>query len=175
MSRIIRKGLLVTLLASLSAVPGVLAQTAQESALKSTLEKRYAAMKVAIDAKDRQALAAFLAPGFVSVDVDGKSQTAEEMLDQFAKSPKDPNRVSETTLVSVKLGGGVATVSQRYHMTSVRIISDGSRHPTERDTLSTDTWVRSGDTWLLKKTVTEELDYSVDGKKMPHKVRAPTP
>jgi Domain of unknown function (DUF4440) len=107
--------------------------------------------------------------------VAGKSQTAEQMLAQFAASPKDPNRVSETTLVSVKLNGDVATVSQRYHMASAKVTSDGSRHPTELETLSTDTWVRSGGTWLLKKTVTEELDYSVDGKRMPHKVRPQTP
>lgn len=175
MNRIVRRSLLTLLLASLSAVPGATAQTAAESPLKTVLEGRYAAMKTAIDAKDRQAVAAFLAPDFTSIDVAGKSLTAEQMLDQFAKSPKDPNRVSQTTVESVKLDGDVATVSQRYHMSSAKITADGSRHPTELETLSTDTWVRSGDTWLLKKTVTEELDYSVDGKRMPHKVRAPTP
>ncbi len=173
MSRIC-KSLLAMLLASLFAAQHAAAATA-ESGLKKELEKRYAAMKIAIDAKDRQALAAFLAPGFVSVDVSGKSQTAEQMLSKFAASPKDPNRKNETTLLSVKLNGDVATVSQRYHMTTARVAADGSRHPTEIETLSTDTWVRSGNTWLLKKTVAETLDYSVDGKRMPQKVRPQTP
>ena len=168
------KSLLAMLLASLFAAQHAAAATA-ESGLKNVLEKRYAAMKVAIDARDRQALAPFLAPGFVSVDVVDKPQTAEEMLSHLAASRKDPNRVSDTTLLSVRLNGDVATVSQRYHMTTVKVTSDGSRHPTELATLSTDTWVRSGNTWLLKKTVTEELDYSVDGKKMPHKVRPQKP
>lgn len=175
MNRIIHRSLLTVLLASLSAIQCAVAQPAAESALKSVLEGRYAALKAAIDARDRQALAALLAPDFASVDVAGKSATAEQMLTQLAASPKDPNRVSETTLLSVKLNGDVATVSQRYHMTSAKVASDGSRHPSELETLSTDTWVRSGDTWLLKKTATDELDYSVDGKKMPHKVRPPTP
>ena len=169
----IHKSLLTVLLASLAAVQGAVAQTAAESSLKSVLEGRYAALKTAIDARDRQALAALLAPDFVSVDISGKSQAAEQMLTQLAALPKDPNRASETTLVSVKLDGDVATVSQRYHMTSAKVTSDGSRHPTELETLSTDTWVRSGDTWLLRKTATDELDYSVDGKRMPHKVRPP--
>ncbi len=167
----IYKSLLAILLAALSA--GRCA--AAESSLQSVLEGRYAAMKTAIDAKDRQALAAFLTPDFVSVDVSGKSQTAEEMLAQLVKSSRNPNRVSETTLLSVQLKGDVATVSQRFHMTSTKVTSDGSRHPVELTTLSTDTWVRSGGSWLLRKTVTEELDSSVDGKARPHQVRPQTP
>jgi ketosteroid isomerase-like protein len=175
MNRIIHKLLVAVLLASLSAVQCVAAEPAAESALKSVLEGRYAALKAAIDARDRQALAALLAPGFASVDVSGKSQTAEQMLTQLAASRKDPNKVSETTLLSVKLNGDVATVSQRYHMTSAKVTSDGSRHPVELVTLSTDTWIRSGDSWLLRQTATDQLDYSVDGKAMPHKVRPPAP
>jgi ketosteroid isomerase-like protein len=168
------KSVLTTLLASLFAVQQAVA-AAPDSGLKKELEKRYAAMKVAIDARDRQALATFLTPDFVNVDVSDKPQTAEEMLSHLAASRKDPNRKSETTVLSVRLNGNVATVSQRYHMTTVKVSSDGSRHPTEIEALSTDTWVRSGNTWLLQKTVAEERDYSVDGKKMPHQVRPRTP
>ena len=169
----IYKSLLAVLLASLSAVQCAVAEeTAAESALRGVLEGRYAAMKAAMAARDRQAVAALLAPDFVSVDLADKSETREQMLAQIALLPNDPEKVSETKLLSVKLNGDVATVSQRYHMTTTKVDGDGVRHPVVIVTLSTDTWVRSGDTWLMQRTVTDQIDYSVDGRSVAHKVRS---
>jgi ketosteroid isomerase-like protein len=175
MNRIIHKSLLAVLLALLSVMPCAAAETAAESALRSVLEGRYAAMKAAMAARDRQAIAALLAPDFVSVDLSGRSESAEQMLPKLAGMPDDPNKVSETTLLSVKLDGDVATVSQRYHMTTTKVDEKGVRHPVEIVTVSTDTWVRSGDTWRLQRTVTDQIDYTVDGRSVAHKVRSAAP
>jgi hypothetical protein len=40
---------------------------------------------------------------------------------------------------------------------------DGAQHHVEMIALSTDTWVERQSVWLLKRTVTEELSYFVDG------------
>jgi hypothetical protein len=39
-------------------------------------------------------------------------------------------------------------------------------------TLSTDTWIKSEGTWLMRRTVTNQLDYKIDGRLVAHKDRA---
>ena len=151
------------------------AETAAESALRAVLEGRYAAMKSAMADRDQQAVAALLAPGFLSIDVSGKSEDASQMLQELAALPKDPRKASETTLLSVEVSGDTATVEQRYHMTTTKTSPDERSHAVELVTLSTDTWIKSGEAWLLQRTATNQLDYTVDGRPVAHKVRPSGP
>jgi len=173
------KRILWTLIASMLALPAMAncaeVETAAESSLRALLEGRYAAMKSAMANRDQQAVAALLAPDFLSVDVAGKSENASQMLQEIAALPKDPNKASDTTIVSVKLSGDTATVDQRYHMTTTKAGADGAQHAVELVTLSTDTWIKSGDAWLLQKTVTNQLDYTLDGRSVAHKARSAQP
>jgi hypothetical protein len=142
-----------------------------EGDLKATLEARYAAMKAAMAAHDDAAVSALLAPGFASVDVTGSVETADQMIAEVDTLQPDPNKTSTTMLTSVKQAGDTATVEQRYEMRTVRMGPDGASHKVDLVTLSTDTWVSQKGVWLLSKTVTDELTYSVDGNVTAHRAR----
>jgi ketosteroid isomerase-like protein len=160
-------GLLLALsLAFVSAGP--LASRA-DNALRAALESRYADMKAAMAAHDSAAIAAILAPDFASVDVSGQSKGASEMIAAVTAVKPDPNRSSETTLISVTPAGDAVTVEQRYHMKSVATAADGTQHSVELVTLSTDSWVKPADVWLIQRTVTNELSLLRDGQVVMHK------
>jgi hypothetical protein len=148
------------------------AQKDAGDALRPALEKRYAEMKVAMTERDTPALSALLAPGFVGEDISGKTASGEEMIKQLGAAPKDDGKVTETTLVSIKPQGDRVIVEQRYHMTTMKSLPDGAKQAIDLVTLSTDTWIHSGDKWLIQKTVTNQIDYSIDGKLVMHKVHS---
>jgi hypothetical protein len=146
--------------------------SAQDASLKATLQVRYAELKSAIGARDDKAVAALLSPDFESVDASGQIQHADQMLKEVDALPKDPGKVSTTELLAVTSSGKTATVVQKYDMKTVKMAADGSSRNVELVTLSTDTWVSVNAAWLLHKTVTNQVDYYVDGRQVLHKVRA---
>src|SRR5436309_15999850 len=94
----IYKSLLAVLLASLSAVQCAVAEeTAAESALRGVLEGRYAAMKAAMAARDRQAVAALLAPHFVRGDPAGKPEDRGPVLAAIGLFAHGSQEASATT------------------------------------------------------------------------------
>lgn len=142
-------------------------------AVRTVLEERYAALKLAMAHRDREALAAVLAADFLSEDASGKTTTFDQMLQELAAVPKDQNRISETTVLSVQLVGNVATARQRYHMRTTKLAPDGAtRQAVEMVALSIDTWVLANGAWLLQRTVTEQMDYKVDGRLVLHRERS---
>ncbi len=122
---------------------------ADDAALKATLQARYAAMKTAMAARDDKAVAALLAQNFTSADVSGQSENAAQMLQEVDALTKDSNKTSTTTLLAIKVDANVATVKQRYDMKTVK----------------------TGATWLLQETDTDQLDYFINGRLAAHKVR----
>lgn len=127
----------------------------------------------AMDARDPKAFGALLATGFVSETVDGKTVTADVMMQELGGAPKDPNKVSTSTLADLRQEGSTVTVEQHYHGTTTRPLAQGgAAQRLEVQSVSTDTWVEVGGVWLLKRTVTEKLDVSLDGKPVVHKVHA---
>jgi hypothetical protein len=146
------------------------AQNDAGDALRPVLEKRYAELKTAMAERDPKALSTVLASDFVSEDVSGQTTSAEEMIKQLAALPKDSGKVTETTLVSIKPQGDRAIVEQRYHMTTTKALPDGNKQAIELVTLSMDTWIHAGDKWLIQRTVTNQIDYSINGKVVAHKV-----
>jgi hypothetical protein len=166
------RAVVVVVILAIASLPA-LGQGAEPS-LKSTLEKRYADMRVAMDTRDAKALGVLLAPGFVSETVDGKTVTADAMMQDLASAPKDPNKVSTSTLADIRKEGSTVTVEQHYHGTTTRPLAQGgAAQMLEVQSVSTDTWVEVGGVWLLKRTVTRSLDVTVDGKQMVHKQHAP--
>jgi hypothetical protein len=139
--------------------------------LKSVLQARYAEMKAAMAAHNDAAVAAILAPGFISIDTSGQSEGASQMISEVDRLQPDPNKTSTTTLESVTQHGDTAMVEQRYDMRTTKTGPDGVHHKVELITRSTDTWVKPKATWLLQKTVTNELSYYVDGAVVAHKAR----
>lgn len=85
--------------------------------------------------------------------------------------PLDPNENSHTTLISITSAGDIAVVEQRHVMTTKKVGSDGKIHDMKMAALSTDTWVNSDGTWRLKRSVTNWMDYAIDGQIVIHKIR----
>jgi hypothetical protein len=83
-------------------IPICSAAWSADATLKTALESRYAAMKKAMAAHDGPAIAAILAPDFMSVDVTGQSETAAQMIAEVNGLKPDPNKSSATTLISIK-------------------------------------------------------------------------
>jgi hypothetical protein len=54
-------------------------------------------------------------------------------------------------------------------MKTVKATPDGVQHNIELVTLSTDTWVKPAEVWLVQRTVTNELSYFRDGQLVVHK------
>jgi len=129
-------------------------------------------MKTAMASRNETAIRALLAPGFVSVDVNGNSATADQMIKEVAAVPQDPNKKSETTLTSVTRNGDFATVVQQHHMTTTRAPANSSA-PDIIDllTTSTDTWRLINGAWLIERTETNDLQYTMNGKVVAHKSR----
>ena len=155
---------------TLTAMPRGMGQVNSDDSLRSVLEGRYAAMKTAMAARDDKAISEIPAPSFVSEDVSGQTENADTMIKEVLALPKDPLKVSSTTILSIKVNAENATVDQRYDMKTTKAGPDGNKRNIELITLSTDTWIELKDSWLLQKTVTKQMDYSADGKLLAHKV-----
>jgi ketosteroid isomerase-like protein len=145
-----------------------------DEALKQELEARYADLKAAMAAHDSAAVAAIFAPDFKSVDVTGKSSGAGELIASVNSAKSDPNRTSETTLLSVEPAGMGLTVEQQYDMKTVKTDNGGARYNVELVTLSTDTWIKADGQWLLLQTVTKDMQLFKDGQMVLHKNSAPS-
>jgi ketosteroid isomerase-like protein len=145
-------------------------QATSDNSLRPVFESRYAAMKSAMAARDGKAISEMLAPDFVSEDASGQKQNADAMIQGVIALPKDPLKVSNTTILSVKVNEASATVDQRYDMKTTKTGPDGDKRDVELISVSTDTWIKSQDAWLLQRTVTNQMDYSVNGKLLVHKV-----
>jgi ketosteroid isomerase-like protein len=169
------KTIRVALLSCCFIILGWAACQGADDKLRAILEGRYAAMKSAMANRDANEIAAVLAPDFVSVDVSGNKRTHEEMIESVKALPVDPNKVSNTTLLSIETSGDKAVVKQRYDMKTVKMAADGSKHDFALTTLSTDLWILTTGTWLLQRTATDQVDSVVDGRSIIHKVREVEP
>jgi hypothetical protein len=149
-----------------------LAAQTNDAQLRPLLESRYAAMKTAMASRNEAAIRDLLAPGFVSVDVSGNSETADQMVKEAIDLPQGLNKKSETTLTSVTRDGDFATVVQQYHMTTTRTPANAAA-PEAIDllTTSTDTWRLINGAWRIERTETNDLQYTINGTVVAHKSR----
>ena len=148
---------------------------AADDKLRTILEGRYAAMKSAMATRNAKEIATLLSPDFVSIDVSGNEKTADQMIESVKMLPVDPNRVSNTTLLSIESSENKAIVKQRYNMKTVKVAADGAKQEVELTTLSTDAWILTRGTWFMQRTATDQMDYFIDGKAMVHKARKSEP
>jgi hypothetical protein len=158
------------ILCFLGVLVGSIAWSADD-ALREVLQSRYAVMKAAMAAHDGAAMTKMLAPDFMSVDVSGKLETASQLIAEVNGLKPDPNKSSETTLISLGPDANRVIVEQQYHMKTVRTAGDGTQHNVELITLSTDTWIKPADVWLMERTVTNELSYFDNGLLVAHKLK----
>ena len=138
---------------------------------KSQFQARYTEMKAAMAARDEKAVRALLAPDFQSVDASGKVGSVAEMIAGIVALQPDPNKSSKTIVQSVAIEKGRAIVTQTYEMQTTRIAPDGSSFPFSISARSTDTWSKSGQQWLLSRTMTDEMSVFRNGQTVAHQVR----
>lgn len=131
-------------------------------------------MKSAMAERNPKAISLLLTPNFSSEDVSGKQITAEQMINQVCSLPKDSNKKSSTTLLSIKADNNIATVKQHYYMTTSKIDPNNTANmqAVELNAESTDTWVNNNGTWRLQRTVTDKMSYKINGKVVVAKERA---
>jgi ketosteroid isomerase-like protein len=131
--------------------------------LRPVLDERYAAMRRAMAARDRDAILALLTDDFVSEDLEGRTTAGPAMADAVVALEIDRSqRTAVTTLTSIAVDGDEAAVQQRYHMTTTE------RKPNLPEALwteSRDVWRRFGDTWLLARTTTEKREIVKNGRR----------
>jgi hypothetical protein len=164
--------LMTWIAAGLFASFGIGQALADSSDLRTAIEARYAEMKTAMASKDSKALVAILAKNFVSVDTSDKSEDADAMIAAVSGLPTDPNRISETTLLSVRRVDGGVEVEQRYEMNTHKPGKDGAEHAVKLEAHSTDTWIHTHGQWRTQRTITNKFAYYIDGKLVAHKERA---
>ena len=161
MSHQYRKALFLPLAMACAALPGLAwADT------KAGIEARYALLKTALDTREPDQIKPYLTPDFAEIGLDGKKQSADEMIDRLAMIPVDPSRKATLTIESVTEEGDTAQVMSREATSGSREGRDGQTHTFALSRLSNDTWVKSDKGWLLKSTEAEVMTMSRDGQVM---------
>jgi ketosteroid isomerase-like protein len=128
-----------------------------EHELRPILDERYLAMRAAMASGSVDEIAALLTPDFVSINIDGASVSAKQMIDSVRKLSIDRSkRTAVTTLVDIQALGTEAKVLQHYSMTSHADAPPSM--PKYVQALSLDTWENAGGTWLHKRTETLETE-----------------
>jgi len=95
------------------------------------------------------------------------------MLSKVRAIPDDPHRKSNTTILSIARHGDAATVVQQFQMTTIKSQAGSPDQAVELVANSTDMWILVKGVWLLKRTVTNEIQYKVDGREVVHKLHTP--
>jgi ketosteroid isomerase-like protein len=133
-----------------------------DHALRPALDERYAVMRRAMAARDRDAILALLTDDFVSEDLEGRVTTGPAMADAVTALDIDRSqRTAVTTLTSIAVVGDEAVVQQRSYMSTTE------RKPNLPEALWTesyDRWRRAGDTWLLARSTTEKREIVKNGR-----------
>ncbi|HEX3467029.1 MAG TPA: nuclear transport factor 2 family protein [Candidatus Elarobacter sp.] len=131
--------------------------------LRKTLDERYFALRLAMASHDRQAIMHVLTPDFVSEDLDGRTSGAASMIENVTALQIDRSKRSvETTVTSIDQAGDVATVIQRYSMTTSEV---SAAVPSALWTESCDVWRAVGTEWRLASTTTLAFEVVKNGRR----------
>lgn len=135
----------------------------------SDLQDRYVAAQIAMARHDGAALQGLLSPDFKSIDLDGQSESAAELISavQTRKIQGRDEKVQMTPL-SMNIVGNTADVEAVNEITTQEYAA-GQAHAVHVTVRSHDVWKRVGTSWLLALTRAEQMDVAVDGKTVDHK------
>lgn len=131
---------------------------------KTAFQARYDSYRAAMAAKDSAKLGAILAPGFEMIDIQGNTHDASGIATLMERMPAAMTENSKTTVLEATVTGDSAAVKQELAATMVRPGPDGNEMKMEMSVTSNDTWVKSGDTWLLKASIQKDLVVKRDGE-----------
>jgi ketosteroid isomerase-like protein len=132
--------------------------------LRAALDERYFQMRLAMAARDANALRAVLARDFVSEDIEGRCRDAAAMIESVMQLEIDRSkRAAETTLTAIDRVGDEALVDQRYAMTTSEV---NPSLPQALWTRSRDIWRWSDERWLLARTTTIAIEVVKNGRRI---------
>jgi hypothetical protein len=145
--------------------------TANEADVKQ-FQILYDELHIGMNQRDREKVLSFLSPDFVSTELSGKTQNAEQMVDELEALPKSSNQKERKTIVlNATKVGALCEVEQAFHSVKVNTDSAGANTTIEFNAKSHDTWILTTGKWLMKSTRTDELEMKKDGVVVVHKVR----
>jgi hypothetical protein len=141
------------------------------TAVRATLQQRYGEYRKAIFDRDGNALAALLAPGFTTRNVDGEHTDAAGFVNSIAHLPRDPNMTSTVRITGLHLDGETATAEVTTDLRSRQYFRGNKPVAVRFVTRATDVWDGRGGTWRLERNDDTELDAYENGALVSHKVR----
>ena len=138
---------------------------------KSLFAGRYAELSAARQAKDTVALGKLLAPDFVMTDIQGTDHTAAEMHAAMGKLPGGGAVTPKVTIVSAQITGTTAQVEQQMEIHMERAGPDGAPLKLDVTVQTADTWVQSGEAWLLQASNQKDVSVAKDGEVVFHQAK----
>ena len=150
-------------LGAIVAVAVATSAAAQEDP-KSLFQGRYDAFRSAMAAQDQAAVSAILAPGYTMTDIQGEVRDAAALATMLQRMPGAMGAGAKTTVLEATVTGDTAAVKQQLAATATRPGPDGNEMTMEFEVVSNDTWVKSGDAWLLKASVQKDLVVKRNGE-----------
>ena len=142
----------------------VKAETAAQ--VKKAIQAQYDKGNAAVAKKDSKALVATYTTDRISIDDKGVKHTVAEELQQMKQVFAMAQSLSgTTTIVSITVKGYTAIVQVKE--SDKVVMANPQTHATSTmvmDSVSDDTWVKNGATWLQKKSVAKSQKTTLDGK-----------
>ncbi|MFM5916795.1 MAG: nuclear transport factor 2 family protein [Novosphingobium sp.] len=136
---------------------------------KAVFEARYAEFSAAQQAKDIAKLQTMMAPDFVMYDIQGNEHNASEMKEMFDKRPAAMDGLApKITIISAAITGNTAKVDQQVEIHTTRNGPDGQPAKLDITVQTSDEWVQSGGTWLLKSSDQRDVSVAKDGEVVFH-------
>lgn len=152
-----------TWLGAFAAVAIASSATAQQDP-KALFQARYDAFRTAMAAQDQAAVGAILAPGYTMTDIQGEVRDAAAVSAMLQRMPAGMGREATTTVLEANVTGETAAVKQQLAAKATRPGPDGTDMTMELEVVSNDTWVKTGEAWLLKASVQKDITVKRNGE-----------
>ncbi len=133
---------------------------------KAEIEKAYAGMDQALNAKDGTKILSYYADDFTTKGPGGQTVTkaqAQQGLQMGLNMMTSVN--NKTTVEKVEVSGATAKVTAKAHSEiSVKLPMAPKESKVVSDTTTNDTWTKAAGGWKLKGRETQTTSATVDGK-----------
>jgi ketosteroid isomerase-like protein len=135
---------------------------------KAEIEKSYAGIDQAMNAKDAAKFTSFYSDKFSAKAPNGQTATKAMLQQGLGAAFNMAQSIdSKTTVEDVSVSGETATAKIKQHVT-IKINNPLTGKPADvvTDATKSDTWAKEGGAWKLTATQTSSSNTTVDGKTM---------
>jgi hypothetical protein len=145
---------------------------ADDAGVHKALQANYDRISAAFRAHKPEVMDSMLAPDATITTPNHQTWNRARIISDFGRQSammKDATWQRKVVSVTVHKNEAVATVKGNFHGSFTG--QDGKPHVFDLDSLTVDTWVRSGSAWKLKHADTRDLKPKIDGKAPPPGMR----